>query len=62
VKFRKHEALHYAIFSSLLLPPVVQTTSSHPIHGQPQITASLPLRDQDSHPSKPTAKIKGKEF
>jgi len=62
--FRSHEALHYAIFSSLLLPSVAQTTSSHPILGHPQPTckSSLNLADQVPHPFKTTAKIKGREF
>jgi len=63
--FKSHEALHYAIFSSLLLPPVAQTISSHPILGYPRPTCkpSLNLADQVSYPlKKKRGKIKGTEF
>ena len=52
--FTSHEALHYAIFSSMLLTPVAQTISSYPIleHPQPTCKPSLSLGDQVSHPFK----------
>jgi len=62
LKFRSHKARHYGISSSLLLPPAKQTASPRPILGHPQQPASLPLRDQVSHPFKTTAKIKWENF
>jgi hypothetical protein len=62
LKSRKYEDLHYAIFSSQLLPPATKTASPLPILGHSQPTISLPLRDQDSHQFKPTDKIKERNF
>jgi len=52
--FTGHEALRYAIFSSVLLPPVAQTISSYPVlvHPQPTCKPSLNLGDQVSYPFK----------
>jgi hypothetical protein len=61
LNFIKCKARHYGIFSSLLLPPATQKASPHNILRHPQPTASLPFKDQVSHPFKPTAKIKGSE-
>jgi hypothetical protein len=54
-----HEALHYALFSSLLLLPssLAEYLLKHPVLEHPQHAFSLNVRDQVSHPYKTTGKI-----
>ena len=59
VRSTNHEALHYALFSSLLLLPFSLTEYflKHPVLEHPQHTFSLNVRDQVSHPYNTTGKI-----
>ena len=59
LRITNHDALYYALFSSLLLLPssLAEYLLQHPVLEHPQHTFSLNVRNQLSHPYKTTGKI-----